>query len=114
MTIQEIVDWIRHWECFAGESFHDYFTHDTVEDEDWLPFLREKGFNERADEIVEDSKGHSCCLDQHLLYDIYSYEKWNEEDYQKDLALMAEFFLRNPQYYGEFQKFMAENPVEND
>lgn len=114
MSIEEIVDWIREWECDAGESFNDYFTHGLVLDLDWLSYLREKGFDDRVEEILEETWSAHGCMDQQLLYDIYSYEgEWSEEIYRKDIALLAEFLINNPKYYDAFEEFIKQD-ILND
>ncbi len=110
MTPIELVEKIRDWENDAGEGFYDYFAHDRVANISWAFWLIGKGFTDHGKAIVaehnkEGNTNHYVGQDE--LYDIYpTYEgineygdpKYVEENYEKNLLLMAEFLLATPIY----------------
>jgi len=110
MTPQELVEKIRQWEVDAGESFNDYFAHDNISNISWAFWLIGKGFKEHGNAILaEHSKPGNDLhyVGQEELYDIYpTYvgqneygdPKWIEENYEKNVLIMAEFLLDTPIY----------------
>ena len=107
---------IFEWEREAGESFTDYFMHDSVRDVSWAFWLLGKGFVERANEILNEvNADKKLCLDQELLYDIYpSYEgkdcSWNEDNYYKNVRLWAEFLVSTDIYFQRITEWFDNYP----
>lgn len=121
MTKEKLIEEIQKWEEDAGESFTDYFMHDSVADNSWAFWLLGKGFTERANIIIDQLLKKQICLDQSLLYDIhladvcdlesaypygdYETKGWTEENYLKDVELWAEFLTATPYYLDKVTKF---------
>lgn len=113
--IKQIADKIIAWEHDAGESFTDYFMHGSVRDVSWAFWLVGKGFTERGNEILNLVNSGETCLDQELLYDIhpsYEYtektETWNQDNYNKNVLLWAEFLISTDIYKKRFEDFLVE------
>lgn len=137
MTAQEIADKISEWEYEAGESFTDYFMHDTVLDEDWGKWLIKVGHKERGEAILKSVESHKeanqfCCQDQEFLYGIYVHPEFveslswkkcisydviydddldNEANRDKDRLLWAQFILDpdNLFYLDKFNTFLEDD-----
>lgn len=110
MTAKQLAEKIRNWEVEAGESFTDYFMHDNVKDQSWAYFLLGKGHVERAVEIVDEIHNGNKCIDQELLYEIYSNDgEWSEEQYNKNVILWAEFLISMPHYCQKVTEFFEEH-----
>ncbi len=124
MTTQELVKKIEDFENSIAESFTDYFMHDNVKDNSWAFWLLGKGYTERANIIIKLIIDGETCLDQALLYNIYSHymnegddyaieiEPFNRDLYTKDIELWAEFLLATPLYTERVNKFLK-NQEEN-
>lgn len=116
--VQTLVERIRDWELAAGEGFCDYFFDAYSYDGEWLKFLEEKGFDHVAQAVREDvyvcRDGHVLeCTDQELKFEPHTAalyelgEAWDEETYRKDVALWAEYLIRNPKILAEFEVFVS-------
>ncbi len=115
MTTQELVDKIREWEVDAGESFNDYFTHDNVYNISWAFWLIGKGFVEHGNAIVEEhnKEGNTThYVGQEELYEVHPEhedENWSEENYLKNVALVAEFLLATSIYRKRLKEWADDN-----
>jgi len=102
MTKEELFDKITDWETDAGESFNDYFSHDHIKDSSWAFWLLGKGFNDHANEIINQILAGKTCIDQEILYNIFPVydenEKFIYENYDKNLMLLSEFLVSSPYY----------------
>lgn len=63
---------IKKFETTVGESFTDYFMHDQISEVAWAYFLMGKGYDERANAILNLLDSGETCLDQSLLFEINS------------------------------------------
>ena len=115
--IKELKDRIIAWEHKAGESFTDYFMHDGVADRSWAFWLLGKGFTSKANEIIELIVKGDTCIDQETLYYIHQvdfwdeetrHNIWNQENYEKNLEIWAEFLLATALYTQRVQEFFNE------
>lgn len=103
MEVKELVKKIRDWEMDAGESFYDYFAHDSINNVSWAFWLIGKGFKEHGNAILEEHIKENY-VEQEELYNIYpeyvgdSDHDWSEENYEKNLTIMVEFLLDTPIY----------------
>ena len=127
LTVEKLSEIISKWERDAGESFKDYFMHDSVKDNSWAFWLLGKGYHERANAIIDLLIEGETCLDQSLLYEInYSVinddygdcgEKYIDELgydkamnlYDKDITLWSEFLLSNKYYEKKIKEWILEN-----
>lgn len=110
--IQRLVDKIIEWEHEAGEGFTDYFMHDLINDVEWAIWLKTKGFEERAYEILEETESSTFgVIDQQFLFNIHDegQESYWKDDYRKDVELWAEFILRSEKYVEKVNNFFEEN-----
>jgi hypothetical protein len=106
---------IRSWELHAGESFTDYYMHDSVKDVSWAFWLLGKGFNARANELIDLIQVGNQCIDQELLYHLH-YDDANyggdwgkvEHVYLKDVLLWAEFLIASDRYWKDVTDFFTE------
>lgn len=102
MTKEELYDKITDWEAGAGESFNDYFSHDSIKDSSWAFWLLGKGFINSANLIIDEILSSNTCIDQELLYNIYpvydANDNFIEENYEKNLMLIAEFLVSTSFY----------------
>ena len=102
MTKEELFDKITDWEGEVGESFNDYFSHDSIKDSSWAFWLLGKGFHDHANEIINQILTEKMCIDQSVLYDIFPVyddeDKFIEKNYEKNLMLISEFLVSTPFY----------------
>lgn len=102
MTKEELFDKITDWEADAGESFNDYFSHDSIKDSSWAFWLLGKGFTDHANEIINQILSQTTCIDQAVLYDIFPIRDENDnfifENYEKNLMLISEFLVSTSFY----------------
>lgn len=112
-TIEAMAARIRKWEMRAGESFTDYYMHDKVKNVSWAFWLLGKGFNERANELIDLIQSGERCIDQELLYELYgdSYNGgiWTEETHMQNVELWAEFLIASDRYWNEIVQWFKEN-----
>lgn len=113
MNKEEVFDKICKFEEDYGESFFDYFTHDNVNDSSWAFWLLGKGFNEKANQIIQLILEGEECIDQDILYEVYSSDTleedvWNEEIWNKNMKLQAEFLCSTPYYLAKVEHFFNE------
>lgn len=121
MTAEELKDKIREWEYEAGESFNDYFSHDRVYNISWAFWLIGKGFIEHGNSIIEEHNkpgNDSHYVGQEELYQIYPEyvglneygdPKWMEDNYEKNVLLMAEFLLATSTYRKRLKEWADDN-----
>jgi len=102
MTTGQLYDKITEWEGEVGESFNDYFSHDSIRDSSWAFWLLGKGFNDQANIIISEILAGNKCIDQSILYEVYpdddENDKFIEENYAKNLMLISEFLVSTPYY----------------
>lgn len=116
LSKKDVVDLIRIWESYAGESFTDYCSFSTESDKSFLEFLEREYpvlFEYHKDVAGDD------WLEYCIQYVIFSCEKyltrWIPEDKfppyneQLELALypLAEFILKDDIAWGEFVDFFT-------
>jgi hypothetical protein len=114
MTKEELFQKITDWEIDKGESFNDYFSHSNISNQSWLFWLLGKGYIEHANRIIDEILKGEKCIDQVLLYDVYTEDDaldW-EEALDKNTKLMAEFLTSTPYYTNKVTEFF--NDEEND
>ena len=122
-NVEQLVEQIREWELDAGEGFCDYFFDAYSYDGKWLAFLEEKGFHDVAQAVRGDV--YICqdgtvlgCTDQELKFEPHTSrlwdlgESWSEEVYRQDVALWAEYILRDEKLLLEFREFLRGEGVE--
>ena len=116
MKSSEILRRILDWEQDAGESFFDYFCHDTVKDSSWAFFLLGKGLNKHGNAIINEILNDNECIDQGVLYEIkpeyiecHPNEKYSSENYEYNLSVMAEFISCTKYYTDLFIEFLKED-----
>ena len=118
-TVEQLVEEIRDWEMEAGEGYCDYFFDAYSYDGRWMAFLESKHFYAVVDQIKEDRYQLSdgtflSCTDQQLKFEPYSTQhenqggQWDEDVYQKDVALWAEFLLKHDDIYNDHKGFLVE------
>ena len=88
--------------------------HDSVADNSWAFWLLGKGYNEKANEIIQLILDGETCIDQETLYDIFpeyvdNSDKWSEENHHKNIELWSEFLLATPIYTKRITEFLDEN-----
>lgn len=102
MTKEQLFDKIQTWEADNGESFNDYFSHDSIKDSSWAFWLLGKGFHEHANGIINEIMASTMCIDQSTLYEVYpEYDEddnFIEENYDKNLMLISEFLVSTSYY----------------
>lgn len=110
--IEQLADNISAWENNNGESFTDYFMHDNVKDRSWAFWVLGKGFHEHANRIIDELLAGETCLDQDMLYEIYSEDVDDREELNenadKNKLLWAEFLLATPFYTEKITKWFEE------
>lgn len=134
--IQQYTDFIIDWEYHAGEEFLDYFMDDTVFVNSWAFWLLGKGFNQRANFLIEsilndhidnldtDSKYHINLTELYLFPDEneihaintveYSVdEKLHNELFEMDVKLWVEFLLSTKVYKDIFLYWISSNQPED-
>lgn len=109
-TKEEMIDLIKDWEYNAGESFTDYFMHDNVVWANWLFWLLGKGgHDEFAVKALEKLSSGEDYLDQEELFDMHNtVENWNDENYDKNVELWAEFLTATPTYQKRLEEFLKD------
>lgn len=113
MSKIDLFEKITHWEFKAAESFNDNFSHDFINDVAWAYWLLGKGFTEHANEIILEIIAGETCIDQELLYHVFPENEpdgFNEENYLKNVLLMAEFLTSTPHYHAAVTQFLNEYP----
>ena len=101
---------IRSWELRAGESFTDYYMHDKVKNVSWAFWLLGKGFQERANTLIDLIQSGETYIDQELLYELYGYEEpWTEEIHKQNIELWAEFLIASDRYWNEIVQWFKDN-----
>jgi len=121
MTKEELKDKILDWTYDAGEDFFDYFAHDRVSNTSWAFWLLGKGFHEKANEIIKSHLADKGYVDQEVLYQVYpehikldepdeygERSKFSEENWHKNIELMAEFLLATPHYTDKINEWFEE------
>jgi hypothetical protein len=121
MTKEELRDKILDWTYHAGEDFFDYFAHDQVNNTSWAFWLLGKGFSEHANKIIELHVKDKGYVGQEELYQIYpeyialkepdqygNETQFSDENYHKNIELMAEFLLATPHYTTKVNKWFEE------
>lgn len=134
--IQQYTDFIIDWESYAGEEFLDYFMDDAVFVNSWAFWLLGKGFNQRANFLIEsilndhidnldtDSKYHINLTDLYLFPDeneIHAIntveyrddEKLHNELFEMDVKLWVEFLLSTKVYKNIFLDWISSNQPED-
>ena len=113
MTKEKLAEKISEWCEDAGESFTDYFMHDNVNDSDWANWLLSKGFSEKAHEILGLIEEGETCIDQDVLYEVYSEHddngKYDFTAYDKNIEVWADFLVSTPTYLKKVIDFFEEN-----
>lgn len=117
MNKEELVKRIQEWEGDHGESFTDYFMHDSVKALSWSFWLLGKGFTEHALNIIRGIENGKTYFDQEELFSIYpEYEyseegnsSWSEENYDKNVEIWAEFLVATDSYQERVNRFFKEN-----
>lgn len=99
---------ILSWEANAGESFTDYFMHNRVKDVSWAFWLLGKGYEERANILINKIQAGEKCIDQETLYHIHM-DVWDEEEFHKDVELWADFLTASDRYFNEVKAWFEEN-----
>ena len=108
-TIAGLASTIRNWELTAGESFTDYYMHDRVKNVSWAFWLLGKGFQARANFLI-DMITISSYLEQEILYELYGDpENWTEETHFQNVELWAEFLIASDRYWNEIVQWFKEN-----
>jgi hypothetical protein len=119
-SIEEIIDWIRTWECNAGESFMDYAGDDyiflnvsfllgywSIKFPELYKFLMTKSMNLIPWKYPQDELTD-------LVEEFYSTkENWNEEDYCKSLIPWVSLIFDNDVYYERFIDWKEEQDEES-
>jgi hypothetical protein len=109
-----LADKIREWELSAGESFTDYYMHDSVKDVSWAFWLLGKGFTERANELIDLIQAGETCIDQELLYEIYPQDitegesSWDSDIHSANICLWAEFLVASDRYWKDITEWFAD------
>lgn len=130
--INQYADFIINWEYAAGEEFLDYFMDDTVFVNSWAFWLLGKGFNQRANFLIEsilndhidnldtDSKYHINLTELYLFPDeneIHASstvdEKLHNELFEMDAKLWVEFLLSTKVYKNIFLDWISSNQPED-
>lgn len=108
MTKEELFQKIREWEIDVAESFNDRFSHDNISDQSWAFWLLGKGYIEHANKIIDEILKGEKCIDQVLLYDVYTDDLEWEEALDNNTKLMAEFLTSTPYYTNKVTEFFNE------
>lgn len=102
---------IRDWELDAGEGFTDYFL-DNWAFGSWAYWLLGKGHTEWANKIINinESKGYVDQEDKFEFFPSYvecdKYgERWEEEEYMKNVRVWAEYLTESDQYFRRVNEF---------
>lgn len=103
MTKEELFDKIQSWEDDNGESFIDYFAHDNIKESSYAFWLLGKGYNSFANYIITSIlNDQHYFLSQSELFEVFhQYDEdgnFIEENYDKNLMLVAEFLVSTPFY----------------
>jgi hypothetical protein len=125
MEIKDFVEKIRNWEHEHGESFYDYFAHDRISNVSWAFWLIGKGYKEHGNAILEEhnKEGNTThYVGQEELYNIYPEyvgrnqygdPDFSDENYEKNLAIMAEFLVDTPIYTKRVMDWFKQYDEEN-
>ncbi len=114
MEKSEVLKKILEWEQDAGESFVDYFCHDTIKDSSWAFFLLGKGLKGHATVIINEILDDNECIGQDVLYEIkpeYSEDTphvFNKENFEYNMSVVAEFIACTEYYVNQFVTFLKE------
>ena len=119
MTKEDLFTKIREWEIEHGESFNDYFSYDDIGEQSWAFWLLGKGFTERANQIISEILNGKTRISMEILYDIYptyneDYTVYSNENYDKNIALIAEFLISTPLYLRRVTEFFEENEDQDE
>ncbi len=112
----KIFDQIIEWETKAGESFNDYFSHDSINDVSWAMWLLGKGYKEHATKIIVEINAGNRCIDQNVLYELkpvseYADDLTREEvndNFTYNMKIMAEFLAATDTYRTKFNNFIKD------
>lgn len=110
MNSQELLEKIIAWEYRAGESFIDYFMDDNVKPVSWAFWLLGKGHKEHANKLINMIQAKERP-DQHEMFEMHTYEleDFDQELYEKDMLLCAEFLTDSERYLKAIEEWFAEN-----
>jgi hypothetical protein len=115
-SAEDAVTRIIDWEIEAGETFTDYFMHDTVDDGAWAYWLLAKGYVKHANNILMEILAGEKCIAQDILYEVYDEREgdngYSEENIVKNIELMAEFLFADSKYLELLNKFLEKNQKE--
>jgi hypothetical protein len=108
MTKEELFQKITDWEIDVAESFNDRFSHDSISDQSWAFWLLGKGYIEHANKIIDEILKGNKCIDQDLLYNVFTDDLEWEEALDTNTKLMAEFLTSTPYYTNKVTEFFNE------
>lgn len=112
---EELLQRIFKWEAEAGESFNDYFTTDNTKEMPWAFWLLGKGYKEFALELIKGYLEDSLFLapesreSRFEVFQEYDGDSYNEENYEKNMELVAEFLSSVPHYMERVEEFFLRN-----
>jgi hypothetical protein len=109
-SVEDAVTRIIDWEIEAGETFMDYFMHDTVDDGAWAYWLLSRGHVKHANNILMEILSGEKCIAQDVLYEVYDEREgdngYSEENIVKNIELMAEFLVADSKYLEKLNQFL--------
>ena len=115
MNAQELKEKILEWESEIAESFVDYFAHDAVHPPSFAFWLIGKGYSEHGNYIISEylaSETHYVEQDMFEVYPQYIGEDFSQENFEKNIELLAEFLSATPFYTEKTLQFFEENKEE--
>jgi len=116
MTKQEVVQKIEEWEFDNGESFNDYFSHDSIDATHWAEFLSKHGHDVVSKQILEEcaSNKNGWCMDQQLMFELYPLHdedgNWIEGSNDTlNKTVLVDYFFENEDLLESAKNFLNEN-----
>ena len=107
---EELAVKILEWEYKAGESFVDYFMDGKVLPVSWAFWLLGKGYSKHANTLI-DLLTAKQRPDQDIKFSVnvdYESGSWDQEAYEKDVLLYAEFLTASDRYFKTISEWFAE------
>lgn len=112
MTREELYKKIQQWESDNGESFVDYFAHDSVKPVSWAFWCIGRGYVEHGNIIANLIESGEDYIEQDVLFDIhpeYINDVYNVENADTNTMILADFLTASEIYQKRVTEFFNEN-----
>lgn len=119
---EEMAEMIGEWEHKNGESFVDYFGHDSINHLIWSGWVIGKGYRTKGNAMVtsmwvQQQRAQRKSLDMEEMFEIYpTYigQKYMEKNEIKNRMILAEFLIEVDIYREKVIAWFIEQGMEED